>query len=132
MALILIAECEPDLRLLAEQAVRELGHEPRVVGARDAQARGDVLLLAPSAGAVALARALRRQHPELAIVYVGAQPASAEVRALHPAAQVMTPYTLGQLARALTCALALHPESTRNRAAVSPPGRRECPPDESD
>jgi CheY-like chemotaxis protein len=101
MARVLIAEPEPDLRRLAEQALLELGHEPLSLDADILPSRVDVLLLAASADAVALAHALRRRHPGLSIISLGTVAAGPETRALRPVAHLVKPYTLGELGRAL-------------------------------
>lgn len=121
MALVLIAELEPDLRLLAEQAVIELGHRPLLLDAHDGDTRVDVLVL--GSHPCAIAQALRRRDPGLPIVSIGALPAATEVRALRPVAHLVIPYTLSQLARALTRALAtrgIQRESTQTRPPDSP------------
>jgi hypothetical protein len=106
VARVLIAEPEPDLRLLAEQAVLELGHEPLLLDAFLAGTHVDVLLLATSPDAVAIARAHRRHDPALPIVCVGTLAAGADIRCLRPVAHLLKPYTLSDLARALTQAVA--------------------------
>ena len=106
MARVLIAEPEPDLRLLAEQAVLELGHEVRLLDAHTLDVHIDVLLLATSADAVAIALRLRRHDPALPIVCLGTEPAGADIRRLRPVAHLIKPYTLGELGRALTQAVA--------------------------
>lgn len=113
MARILIAEPEPDLRLLAEQAVLELGYEPVLLEAYTGGTPVDVLLLATSDGAVAIAHAHRRSDPALPIVCVGTLGLTAEIRRLEPVAHLLKPYTLSDLARALTRAVAIHRQSTR-------------------
>jgi CheY-like chemotaxis protein len=106
VARVLIAEPEPDLRLLAEQAVLELGHEPLLLDAFLAGTHVDVLLLATSPDAVAIARAQRRHDPALPIVCLGTLAAGADIRRLRPVAHLLKPYTLSDLARALTQAVA--------------------------
>ena len=118
MARILIAEPEPDLRLLAEQAVLELGYEPVLLEANTAGAPVDVLLLATSADAVAIAHAHRRSDPALPIVCLGTMGASAAIRRLRPVAHLLKPYTLGDLAQALTRAVAIHRQSTRTAKRI--------------
>ena len=100
MARVLIAEPEPDLRRLAEQALLELGHEPLALDDIP-PGRVDVLLCATSADALALAHALRRRQPELPIISLGTVAADPETRALRPVAHLIKPYTLGELQRAL-------------------------------
>jgi len=124
VARVLIAEPEPDLRLLAEQAVLELGHEPVLLGAHTAGAPVDVLLLATSADAVAIARAHRRDDPGLPIVCLGTLSASAEIRRLEPVAHLLKPYTLTDLARALTRAVAIHRQSTRTGTPIARRGNQ--------
>jgi len=126
VARILIVEPEPDLRLLAEQAVLELGHEAMLLEAYTAGTPVDVLLLATSADAVAIAQAHRRSDPALAIVSLGTLDASADIRRLEPVAHLLKPYTLRDLARALTRAVAIHRQSTRTgkqipRHGLQPP-----------
>jgi hypothetical protein len=111
VARVLIAEPEPDLRLLAEQAVLELGHEPLLLGAHPAGTHVDVLLLATSPDAVAIARAHRRHDPALPIVCLGTLTASADIRRLRPVAHLVKPYTLSDLGRALTQAVATAPRT---------------------
>jgi hypothetical protein len=111
VARVLIAEPEPDLRLLAEQAVLELGHEPLLLGAHPAGTHVDVLLLATSPDAVAIARAHRRHDPALPIVCLGTLTASADIRRLRPVAHLVKPYTLSDLGRALTRAVATAPRT---------------------
>ena len=126
MARILIAEPEPDLRQLAEQAVLELGYEPVLLEAYTAGTAVDVLLLATSADAVAIAQAHRRSDPGLPIVCLGTLGASADIRGLEPIAHLLKPYTLSDLARALARAVAIHRQSTRTgkripRRGLQPP-----------
>ena len=126
MARILIAEPEPDLRLLAEQAVLELGYEAVLLEAHTAGTPVDVLLLATSADAVAIAQAHRRSDPALPIVCLGTLEATADIRRLEPVAHLLKPYTLRDLARALTRAVAIHRQSTRTgqqipRHGLQPP-----------
>jgi hypothetical protein len=106
---VLIAEPEPDLRLLAEQAVLELGHEPVLLDPGAAGAYADVLLLADSRDAVAIARAHRRLDPALPIVCLGTLGAGADIRRLRPVAHLLKPYTLSDLARALALAVGTEP-----------------------
>jgi CheY-like chemotaxis protein len=101
MMRVLIAEPEPDLQRLAEQALLELGHQPLALDTDIAPSRVDVLLLAASADALALAHALRRRLPELPIISLGTRAACTETRALRPVAHLVKPYTLGELGRAL-------------------------------
>ncbi len=105
MARVLISEPEHDLRLLAEQWLIELDHEPLALGGRPG-IRVDVLLLAASPGAAVVAHALRRLQPGLAIVSCGVTPAGRDIRALGPVAHLVKPYTIEQLDRALARALA--------------------------
>lgn len=126
VARILIAEPEPDLRVLAEQAVLELGHEPVLLEAHTAGTRVDVLLLATSADAVAIAQAHRRNDAALPIVCVGTTGASAAIHQLEPVAHLLKPYTLSDLAQALTRAVAIHRQSTQTgkpipRCGLQPP-----------
>jgi len=103
----LIAEPTPEIRLLLERAVERLGH------ACVAHERGDdpyppdadVLLLEPAlTGGLELARALRERCPEAEIVVCSIYPASDEILALRPAAQLEKPFTRDALDHALTLA----------------------------
>ncbi len=130
MARILIAEPEPDLRLLAEQAVLELGYEPVLLEAYTAGTPVDVLLLATSEDAVAIAQAHRRGDPALPIVCLGTLALTAEIRRLEPIAHLLKPYTLSDLAQALTRAVAIHRQSTQTgkripRHGVQPPSHEQ-------
>jgi CheY-like chemotaxis protein len=118
VARVLIAEPEPDLRQLAEQGVLELGHEAVLLEAHTAGGHVDVLLLATSPEAVAIARAQRQHHPALPIVCLGTLDASAEIRRLRPVAHLLKPYTLNELARALTQAVAIHHQSTQSGTPI--------------
>jgi CheY-like chemotaxis protein len=106
VARVLIIEPEPDLRSLALQVVIELGHEPLLLDAPTHGARVDVLLLAASGDAFATASALRRHAPALPIVCTGTGIADDAVRRLGPVAYLVKPYSLAELGRALTRAVA--------------------------
>jgi CheY-like chemotaxis protein len=101
MARVLIIEPEPDLRLLVQEAVRELGHEALLFDGSASSSSVDVLLVAVFAGMTALVTRLRHAHAPLSVVCAGTMPAGQEVRALRPAAYLIKPYTLGDLERAL-------------------------------
>jgi CheY-like chemotaxis protein len=105
VARVLVAEPEPDLRLLAEQALLELGHEPVAPDAQRVGDAVDVLLLAPSDQTLALTYELRRRHPQLPIVCVATHAPNEEVRRLRAAAHLLKPYTLAELQQALARAL---------------------------
>jgi CheY-like chemotaxis protein len=111
MARVLIAEPSADVRALLERAVRRLGHEPVVHGRRSLDGAGaDVLLLEPAFnGGLELARTLRRDQPELAIVICSIFPPSAELQDLAPAAYVLKPFQRDTLEDALQLALGATP-----------------------
>lgn len=111
VARVLIIEPEPDLRLLANDAVLELGHDPVLESNQDGDDRVDVILLAVSGGSTTLASGLRRRYPGLPIIYLHTREASYKTQAVPPAARVFKPYTLGDLQRALNHALGADPES---------------------
>jgi len=109
MARVLIAEPSADVRVLLERAVRRLGHEPLVPSAPGAPLPPppDVLLLEPAFhGGLELARALRRDHPHVAIVICSIYPPTAELQALAPAAYVLKPFARDTLEDALHAAIA--------------------------
>jgi CheY-like chemotaxis protein len=106
VARVLIAEPEPDLRSLAEQAVLEFGHEPLLLEDYTGDIPADVLLLAISADAIATASALRQHDPALPIVCTGTLVMDDEVRGLRPVAYLIKPYTLNDLWVALARAVA--------------------------
>jgi CheY-like chemotaxis protein len=106
VARVLIAEPEPDLRSLAEQAVLEFGHEPLLLEDYTGDIPADVLLLAISADAMATASALRQHDPALPIVCTGTLVMDDEARGLRPVAYLVKPYTLNDLWVALARAVA--------------------------
>lgn len=105
MARVLIVEPEPDLLLLVQEAVRELGHEALLFDESDAGVSVDVLLVAAHAGMAALVCRLRRAHAGLPVICAGTLPPGREARALAPVAYLIKPYTLGDLDRALVKAI---------------------------
>ena len=107
MARVLIAEPSADVRALLERAVRRLGHEPVVHERRaDDGAEADVLLLEPAFnGGMELARTLRRDRPQLAIVICSIFPPSEEMQDLAPAAHVLKPFQRDTLEDALLLAI---------------------------
>ncbi len=103
MARVLIVEPEPDLRQLAQDAIRELGHEAILHDGGTPAA--DVLLLAAFTGMGALVKEMRAGGSDLPVVCTGTMPPSAEARAIHPAAYLVKPYSLTTLEKALRQAL---------------------------
>lgn len=103
MARIVVAESEPDLRKLAEDAVRELGHE--LVPASN-RAAPDLVLATQSGDALRLVRALRARQPRVPIVFLATSEPRPETRAIPCAVHVAAPYRLAELRRAITRALA--------------------------
>lgn len=105
MARVLIAEPVLDLRLLAEQAVLELGHEPVLLENHVRGERVDLLLLATFDGMTAVVDDLGPQRRSVPIICLGTLPASDQARSLRPLAYLVKPYTLDELQRALDRAL---------------------------
>lgn len=109
MARVLIAEPSADVRALLERAVLRLGHVPVMHERRAADGDGadaDVLLLEPAFnGGMELARTLRRDRPELAIVICSIFPPSEELQDLAPAAYVLKPFQRDTLEDALQLAI---------------------------
>lgn len=100
---MLIVEPEPDLRQLAQDAVRELGHEAVLHDGGPHTA--DVLLLATFSGMGALVEQLRAGGSDLPVICIGTMPPSAEARSIHPAAYLVKPYSLATFEKALRQAL---------------------------
>jgi CheY-like chemotaxis protein len=105
VARILIAEPDIEVRELFAHAVKRLGHE--FVEADDASVETvDAALVEPaSSPALALARRLRTQRPELAIVIVSIHSRNPASRALKPVAHLVKPFERRDLEAALLSAL---------------------------
>ncbi len=106
MARVLIVDPEPDLRLLAAEAVSELGHEAVVLEQPEPPGAVDVLMIAPCEDMRALVERLRAAFEDPPVVLVSVTPPGEESRALRPASYLAKPYTLKALDQALVRALA--------------------------
>ena len=106
MARVLIVDPEPDLRLLAADAVTELGHEAVVLDEPPARTEADVLMIAPCEDMQRIVDRLREASGGLSVIVVSVGPPDEEARALHGAGFLVKPYTLEALDRALGRALA--------------------------
>ncbi|HEX2016136.1 MAG TPA: hypothetical protein VGN69_05525 [Solirubrobacteraceae bacterium] len=103
MARVLISEPAADTRELMSCLVRRLGHE--VVEAPGASGV-DVILYEPGSPARP-PRDPREELPGASLVVSSIYPPSPPVRAMTPAAYLLKPFSLRQLARALEAALPL-------------------------
>jgi DNA-binding response OmpR family regulator len=103
MPRILIAEPYPEIRELLTHVVTNLGFEPVLMDAGQEQLpETDVMLLEPALpGGVELAQSLRKARPDLPIVCVGSDTATAEIVALAPVAYLLKPFALTALQTAL-------------------------------
>ena len=106
MARVLIVDPEPDLRLLAAEAVAELGHEAVVLEEPVAPAGADVLMIAPGHDTGAVVARLRAACAGLSVILVSVVPPGQETEAWRPEGYLAKPYTLQALGRALDRALA--------------------------
>src|SRR5437660_11705214 len=106
MARVVIVDPEPDLLLLAIEAVTELGHEAVVLEQPEQQAHADVLMIAPCQEMRSLVARLRASCHGMSVILVSVGPPSDDMHALRPAQYLAKPYTLDALDRALDCALA--------------------------
>jgi DNA-binding response OmpR family regulator len=103
-ARVLIGEPFREVRALLERAVDHLGHEavPHDRGWRDALPDVDVLVLEPAlTDGIELARALRRDNPDLPVICTCAASPGDDVEELDPVAYLVKPYALADLERAL-------------------------------
>lgn len=105
MARVLIVEPEPDLRQLAEEAVRELGHEPLAFADCPEGVRADVAVLVPTAGLAERIAHLQAHSGPMPVICTATRPRGAETDGLRPVAHLVKPYRLGDLQRALDRAL---------------------------
>jgi CheY-like chemotaxis protein len=105
MARVLIVDPEPDLRLLAAEAVTELGHEAVMLEEPVPQTAADVLMIAPCEDMRGVER-LREFCHGLSVILVSVAGPGEDTRALAPAGYLAKPYTLEALDRALDRALA--------------------------
>lgn len=105
MARVLIVDPEPDLRLLAADAVTELGHEA-LLEEPAPPAAADVLMIAPCEDMRSMVARLRASCHGLSVILVSVGPPGDETNALHPEGFLAKPYTLKALDRALERALA--------------------------
>ena len=106
MARVLIVDPEPDLRLLAAEAVTELGHEAVVLDEPPSRTEADVLMIAPCEDMQRIVDGLREASGGLSVIVVSVGPLDDEARALPGAGFLAKPYTLEALDRALGRALA--------------------------
>lgn len=106
MARVLIVDPEPDLRLLAAEAVTELGHEAVVLDEPASQTEADVLMIAPCEHMQQVVDRLREASHGLSVIVVSVGAPDQEARALRGADFLAKPYTLEALDRALGRALA--------------------------
>jgi CheY-like chemotaxis protein len=106
MARVLIVDPEPDLRLLAAEAVTELGHEAVMLEAPIAATEAEVLMIAPCEDMPGVVRRLREASQGLSVILVSVAAPGEETRALAPTGYLAKPYTLKALHRALDRALA--------------------------
>ena len=105
MACIAIGEPYGEVRELLVHVVEGAGWEA-VVDA-DGAAHADAFLFEPGdPGSLALARRLREERPELPLVCVSIYPAGPETSALRPSAYLVKPFSVVELQRALSAALA--------------------------
>jgi CheY-like chemotaxis protein len=106
MARVLIVDPEPDLRLLAAEAVTELGHEAVMLEEPVPQTEADVLMIAPCEDLRGVVERLREACHGLSVILVSVAGPGEDDRALAPAGYLAKPYTLEALDRALDRALA--------------------------
>ena len=107
MARILISEPHPDVRVLLEAVVRRAGHEPVGHGELTVDETPELMILEPaSADGLAAAAGLRRRLEGLPIICASIEPPNADTKALGPAAHLVKPFRLTELAAAITAALA--------------------------
>jgi CheY-like chemotaxis protein len=107
VARILILEPNPDVRLLFEAQLRQLGHDPVVWehGPVDLESLDCAVVEPAPAEALERARELRRELPDLPIVFISTRPPSVETAALRPRRHLVKPVLLGRLERLLDEAL---------------------------
>lgn len=109
MARILVAEKHPTVRRLLELRLEQLGHEPVAYDGRtEIGETVDVAIVEPAdPETLWFARLLRRDHPNLPIVFSSSRVRTLETAGLRPAAHLVKPFALSRLERALDDALAL-------------------------
>jgi DNA-binding response OmpR family regulator len=103
-ARVLIGEPFREVRTLLERAVDHLGHEAVAHdrGWREELPDVDVLVLEPAlTDGIELARALRRDNPDLPVICTCAASPGEDVEELDPVAYLVKPYALADLERAL-------------------------------
>jgi CheY-like chemotaxis protein len=109
MARILVAEKHPSVRRLLELRLERLGHEPVAWDGGDVAVETvDAALVEPAdPETLALARTLRRSHPDLPIVVSSVRGRTLETAWLRPTAHLVKPFAVSRLEHALDAALAL-------------------------
>jgi CheY-like chemotaxis protein len=101
---VLILEPDAELRDLFAHIIGRLGHE--AVGASNGT-RLDLVLLEPvSDEDLAVARALRREQPELPVICASTISADGRVAELSPVSYLLKPFSPAELSRAIDRALA--------------------------
>ena len=109
MARILLAEKHPTVRRLLELRLEQLGHEPVACDGRtEIGETVDAAIVEPAdPETLWFARLLRRDYPNLPIVFSSSRGRTLETAGLRPAAHLVKPFALSRLERALDDALAL-------------------------
>jgi CheY-like chemotaxis protein len=106
MASIMVSEADPDVRRLLVVLMERLGHEAVVLDGLEVPPRGDLLLLEPACRhCIEQARVVRMLFPELPIVCMGVPPADADFLGDGPLRYLEKPFTVDELARAVTALL---------------------------
>jgi CheY-like chemotaxis protein len=105
MARVLILDPEPDLALLAAEAVTELGHEAVVLEEPPSRTDADVLMIASCEDMRRIVDRLREDSGGLSVIVVSVGAPDEEARALRGAGFLAKPYTLEALDRAMGRAL---------------------------
>ena len=99
---VLIGEPEFEVRDLLVRAVKKVGHD--VVLAHDVEPGDDfdVAIVEPADPALLeTARRLRRDHPDVPLIFVSVKPPDANTTALLPAVHLVKPFTREDISRAL-------------------------------
>jgi DNA-binding response OmpR family regulator len=110
VASVLVHEHDEHVRGLLEAQLAALGHTALLDGqgaARWSLGEIDVAVIEPvTLPGLRLAHELRASRPELPLVFVSVSTPTEETRELEPAAHLVKPFRLGELAAAVAVALA--------------------------
>ena len=106
MALILIDEPHPDIRVLLAAVVCRAGHAPIGEAELTEETEPALMIVEPAyLESLSAAVRLRRRFPKLPIIFASIRPPEAATKALEPVEHLLKPFRLAELEAAMAAAL---------------------------